>query len=588
MSSKTVLLALIAVLLGVQYLYQPRWQGDGQHQTLSWDVSGYYSYLPAVFIYQDLKEAKFLDTIVERYRPTPVVMQAYTDEASGNRVMKYSLGQSISYLPGFLVAHAYASASPRYPPDGWSRPYQFMISFGAMLYMILGLVVLRKVLRNYFDETSTSLGLAAIVLGSNYLNYSAIDGAMTHNTVFTVYALLLYVTISYYRRATLWKGIAIGALVGYAALVRPTEIIALLIPILWGVDFTRTESVRERLNTLQANWTHLAAAAVVTAAIGSLQLFYWHYVTGNWFVYSYQEEGFSWLSPHIWRGLMSYRSGWLMYSPLMIFSLVGFYYLFGQNRKLFFPTVIFATLFMYIAWAWDIWWYGGSLGQRTMVQAYPVLAFPLCAMAAAWQRFPVIPKYVVLGIAILFGYMNLWFTHQAHHGRMLHVGEQTQEYYWATLLTWDAREENLPLLDEVPRAFPGAPGWVQTIYNDEDYERKLDAENQYAGIVNIDAGILPAEYEWFRVSVTVKVGPKEWDYWKQAQFFVKTLNGEEVVTDYHYRMWRVLHDNQVKRMHLDVRRPKDPITTIQVDFWNAGSARPMTLTDLRIDALYER
>ena len=371
----------------VHFFYYPKWQQDGAEATLSYDVSGYYMYLPAAFIYEDLKEVKFLDEVIEEYRPTADPYQIFTHE-SGNKVMKYSIGQAVMYTPFFAVAHAWASASEAYPADGFSLPYQFMISLGSLIVSFLGLFWLMTLLRVYFREGVVALTLVLIVFGTNYLNYSAIDGAMTHNNVFTLYALLLLMTHRFYVRASWPKALLIGACVGLMALTRPTEIIAALIPLLWGLELGRKGALKERLTFFGTHWQKLVAAAVITLLIGSIQLFYWKYVSGDWLVYSYQDQGFDWLRPHLNDGLFSYKAGWLIYTPLMVFGLIGFWPLLRQKSSLFPALFLHAMLFIYVAFSWSVWWYGGSLGQRTMVQEYAVLAFPLAAFLqwVFWAR----------------------------------------------------------------------------------------------------------------------------------------------------------------------------------------------------------
>jgi hypothetical protein len=371
----------------VHFGYYPKWNQGGAEATISYDVSGYYMYLPAAFIYGDLKEVKFLDDIIDKYRPTADPYQVFTHE-SGNKVMKYSIGQSVMYAPFFAVAHAWATASDAYPADGFSFPYQFMISLGSLIVSFLGLFWLMTVLRHYFRDEAVALTLLLIVFGTNYLNYSAIDGAMTHNNVFSLGALLLLTSHRFYVRATLSRAVLIGACIGLMALTRPTEIIAAIIPLLWGLDLAQKGGVGKRLKFFGEHWGKLLCAALITLAIGSVQVIYWKYVSGDWLVYSYQDQGFDWLSPHLNEGFFSYKAGWLIYTPLMVFGLLGFIPLFRRKLALFPALFVHALLFIYVAFSWSVWWYGGSLGQRTMVQEYAVLAFPLTAFLgwAFWAR----------------------------------------------------------------------------------------------------------------------------------------------------------------------------------------------------------
>ncbi|MCO6493745.1 MAG: glycosyltransferase family 39 protein, partial [Phaeodactylibacter sp.] len=193
------------------------------------------------------------------------------------------------------------------------------ISLGSVLVAIIGLWFMRRVLLRYFTDRVVAATLLILVLATNYLDYSAINGPMTHNYLFTLYALLIWLTIKFYERPAYSNALGIGLVLGLAALTRPTEIIAALIPILWGVG-SRAQA-RERLAFFGTHWPKLALAAA-TVAVGSIQLIYWKYVSGDWIVYSYQDQGFSWLSPHIRNGLFSYRAGWLMYTPAMGFALL--------------------------------------------------------------------------------------------------------------------------------------------------------------------------------------------------------------------------------------------------------------------------
>ncbi len=81
--------------------YYPKWKQGGSEATLSWDVLGYYMYLPAVFIYGDIKKCGFKDSILAKYQPTPDFQQAFV-HSNGNYVMKYSSGQAVMMAPFFF------------------------------------------------------------------------------------------------------------------------------------------------------------------------------------------------------------------------------------------------------------------------------------------------------------------------------------------------------------------------------------------------------------------------------------------------------------------------------------------------------
>ena len=103
---------------------------------------GFYLYLPATFIYKDLKQLKFKDEILKKYRPTGSFYQAF-QHTNGNFVMKYPIGLAILFSPFFALASLIAWLSG-YPIDGFSFPYQLAISWGGLFMAFLGLWMSRK------------------------------------------------------------------------------------------------------------------------------------------------------------------------------------------------------------------------------------------------------------------------------------------------------------------------------------------------------------------------------------------------------------------------------------------------------------
>ncbi|MBK8444446.1 MAG: hypothetical protein IPL35_13975 [Sphingobacteriales bacterium] len=61
----------------IAFFFYPKWKQSRTEATLSWDVSGYYMYLPAIFIYKDLRHCAFGDDIIQKYYPSPAFEQAY-------------------------------------------------------------------------------------------------------------------------------------------------------------------------------------------------------------------------------------------------------------------------------------------------------------------------------------------------------------------------------------------------------------------------------------------------------------------------------------------------------------------------------
>ena len=154
------------------FFFYPRWKNAGTEATISWDVSGYYWYLPSIFIYEDLKHQSFKDNILQKYGPTNMDFQQAVRLQNGDYAMKYSSGMAVMYLPFFSIANALADPLD-FQQDGFSPPYQFAIQAGGLLVALLGLWYFRKLLLNFYSDRVVAASMAILVLGTNYLNYSS-------------------------------------------------------------------------------------------------------------------------------------------------------------------------------------------------------------------------------------------------------------------------------------------------------------------------------------------------------------------------------------------------------------------------------
>jgi hypothetical protein len=460
---------------------------------------------------------------------------------------------------------------------------------------LIGLWYLRRSLLRYFPDGTVAAVLLCLVFGSNYLNYTAFDGAMTHNWLFTLYSLLIFNTIQFYDRPTRGRAALIGLLVGWAVLTRPTEILAVLIPLLWAWD-----GLRGRLAFFQKNWLALGLAAVAGGAVIFLQLAYWKYAGGEWIIYSYEDQGFSWLRPHVLDGLFSFRAGWLIYSPMLAFAVLGLLPLRRQVPAVFPAVLVFSLLFAYVTWAWDIWWYGGSLGQRAMVQSYPVWAFALAA-TVEWARAR---RWASVALPLLAGFFcwhNLWWTHQAHRGGLF-VTEQMTKYYW--LAVWGRSEvprSTLKLLDTKDEHYPHPKeSDLKPVLNenfDGDTTVLTTADRPISGgkslILNKNQQFSP-EYaaplllqngnRGVRATCTFRCDEKEWDWWRMTQMIVRVYEGDRKVKERSVRLQRHVDGNEQQTLWFDTRLPADGrYNRVSVLFWNADSDKTVRIDDVKVE-----
>lgn len=592
-SSKTVVGLSFLFIVLVSFFYYPKWNKISVEATISWDVSGYYWYLPAIFIYKDAKQVAFSQEILKKYQPTTDFQQAFL-HPSGNYVMKYSSGMALQYLPFFAVAHTLA-APLGFEADGFSQPYQFAIQFGGLVMCLIGLIFLRKILLPYFSDKTVSIVILCYVFATNYLNFSAIDNGLTHNWLFTWYTLLIYLTDRFYKKPSLPAALGIGAIIGICTLTRPTDIISALLPLLWGIPSLRRTDIVERMRFIGRHIPLYLSAAVVCGMIGSIQLLYWKYATGHWFVYSYGDQSFNWLRPHIYLYMLSARTGWVVYTPIMLFALIGLIDLYKMKLH-FWALFLFILINTYIVTAWEIWWYGG----RAMVQSYAVLAFPFAAFVASVDGHK-LKRTLLYAVFAVFAYYNLWYTHQIHRGKLVDPYNMTRAYFWAVAGRFNVPEETQKLYD-TREIYMGGRKDVREIYsNNFDQDTALmKSGKQFNGtpceyIINgrefsqkgkpalqTDAGA-----KWLRVGADFKCILKEWEPWRMPQLCVRFMAGDKEVKSRSIRLHRFLDNGSIKNLYIDVKLPKKPFNSVEFYVWNPGSEQELLIDNLRAEIYNE-
>ncbi|MEO0728736.1 MAG: hypothetical protein AAFZ63_29640, partial [Bacteroidota bacterium] len=121
--------------------------------------------------------------------------------------------------------------------------------------------------------------------------------------------------------------------------------------------------------------------------------------------------------------------GWLVYTPVMALSIVGFVFLYRQQRPWFLPVLLFFLINLYIVLSWHIWWYAGSFGMRALVQSYAVLSIPLACLLAYFLQKGQSWKVLVSLILLFFIGLNQ-FQNWQFRNRILLNDEMTKTYYW--------------------------------------------------------------------------------------------------------------------------------------------------------------
>ncbi len=434
------LLIVVFILVNNIYFYPSN--------TISYDVFGYYLYLPVTFIAEGNSSEvfEFLREIISTYNNSETLYQTQI-LPNGDFVLKYTSGWAICYAPFFFIAHIVATYTD-FPADGFSQPYQVAIFIGSLFYTLLGIYFLLKVVRYFFNQHLSILLVTLVVLGSNYLLHITMYGqnAMSHNLLFTAYTIIIWLTIKWYRNHKRTTVIFLGITCGLVILTRPTAIVCLLIPLLWPI---RGQQNRKAL-FLQFKKQLLIFTAIIVA-IGSIQLIYWKVTTGQLLFLDYGNpaEGLDFLAPHTLDTLFSFRKGWYVYTPLMFIATLGFISLYKKNKPLFVSLFSFFVLNLYLVSSWSCWWYATSFSQRTLIPTMVVMIIPLGYLIQyLWkQQFAV--KFILTLLLLAIVALNIFQTIQYYRG-VIPGDRMTKAYYFATfgsLIPDDQLKKELLLID---------------------------------------------------------------------------------------------------------------------------------------------
>ncbi|MEI8049111.1 MAG: hypothetical protein WCI92_17140 [Bacteroidota bacterium] len=413
---------LICLLISIYYIKSTFDLAPWAHKKIiDQDIVFYYEYVPAVFIYHDLgfnfpsQNPGFQGTVW--CIPTP----------TGNGISKMTMGTAVLYSPVFGIAHLYTKLTGGLA-DGYSPNYHMALIWAGVLYFILGILLLRKSLLHFFDDTVVSIVLISLSFGTNLFNYASWEGAMSHIYSFFVFALALWAFLKWMKSPTYWVTLILGLALGMIVLIRPTNATFILFLALYF--FLRPIPFKEKWQFIAGLKWKLLLLVISAILVCVPQIMYWKIYTDHYFYFSYLGERFYFNNPHIIDGLFSFNKGWFVYTPLMWLAVAGLFVMRGALKAWLWPTIIAMMLSFYIIFSWWCWWYGGGFSARALVEFYVVMSIPLGAFFAFIAKKNLVVKGITTVLVVFLLWLNL-FQHEQYRKSLLHWDSMSKEAYWA-------------------------------------------------------------------------------------------------------------------------------------------------------------
>lgn len=421
-SYNTIFFAFLLSIVFTFFYFRPL--NSEWYRIITADGLGYYSYLPAKFIYHDDNlDFKWFNDVYNQYYKynsfaTPV--ENFTAEFNGKQINKYYPGMSFLWMPFFLAVHAVCKLFGLHA-NGFSQPYQMAIGFAAVFYACLGLWYLRKFLSKLFKNDFIALIVPILVFyGTNLFTFTIYSGSFTHAYAFTFVTMALYFAWCFFNEEEdkFKNGLLFALCALIIVFIRPINILFLLaVP-----AFMSQLNFKELFKQIKFNSLIWLTIVIIIA------LFYWQFSilykqTQSFFPNTYANEKFHFeRGAHLFDILLSYHAGWFLYVPLAFISLFSVFFIWKRKQNVFLILLLVTVIYLYSNW----WFY--TIFSRTIVDFTGITALLLGYLFFYLSQNPKLFK-TILTVSILSVF---YFQLKAYQFRnsILDFNYNYSEYYW--------------------------------------------------------------------------------------------------------------------------------------------------------------
>jgi hypothetical protein len=427
-STWTLRAAAALCLAGYVFVYA----GGRAGNPIRSDGFSYYVYLPSWFLFHDTTLSAVARDCCGGVFPAYTAIIRWP----GTRrwVNAHPIGVAIMQAPMFGVAHALTRWT-NLSPDGFTLYYQHAAGLSGLLWIVAGLIILRRVVRRHFGDGVTAATLLTILLGTNLYHHATFDSSYSHPYAFFLFAAFLDLTERWHAQPRRSTSVLLGLVAGLIVLTRHTNILFLLVFPLYGV--VGAETFRARLAVIRREARLVAVMGIVAAIVVTPQLAIYYQATGSPIISSYGNLGFNFESPRIGGVLFSVQKGLFFWSPLLLAACAGMFGLARSSdsaRAFVLPAVLILLVDTYVIASWWDWQFGGSFGHRAFVDVLPVFAIGLAAFFE-WSGRNFLRQRAVTVVVVIAIALNVFQMLQYWNG-VLPMSDTTWDQYRGVFLKW--------------------------------------------------------------------------------------------------------------------------------------------------------
>lgn len=386
------------------------------------DGVGYYAYVRAPLIehsfdfirdYQHAN-ATFRDARLDEHgKPKP-----FTLTPTGHLDNHFSVGPAILWTPFLLLTHSGVrlarALGSSVSADGFSAPYRITVACATALYGFAGLLLAFRLARQYVEERWALLATFSIWWASSLPVYMYFNPSWSH--AHSAFAVTLFIWYWHETRASrsraqwvvlaLISGLMLDTYYANAAVlvILVFEAIPQYLSALRRDSADSSETLR--LSTLFVS--HFLFALVFLASL--TPTFITRYIIyGNAFESGYIPlRAWLWFSPALLSVLFSANHGMLVWTPVLLFSVLGLFLFWRRVPRIGAPFLAaFGAFYAFIACYPD--WHGiSSYGNRFFVSLTSLFILGLAVFLDRFAQFFASRKVALATSALPLALLVLW------------------------------------------------------------------------------------------------------------------------------------------------------------------------------------
>ncbi len=318
----------------------------------------------------------------------------------------YAYGTGLMWLPFFAVANLFTLIL-KLPLDGYSLLYVWSINLASWIFGLIAWYLTYLNLRKFFVNQIalwTSLGA---YLATPWFYYQYFEPSMSHLASLALVSIFLHLVINLYQRISV-NLYVLSVIIFMLVATRWQNLLFLIIlgPYIWESRHSLQLIIKRGLTIL-----------IPIVIFWLTQFAIWKYLYGHYFLQP-QGRGFVRFDFHGLYILFSSNRGLLLWSPIIILAICGFYFLYKKSKLLFYISISAFIVQWLINGSLNDLGGGDAYGGRRFIETLPFLAFAIAAFWSQWKN-----KWLMRFATIVFVIWNLILIQNYRHNQIPHHGE---------------------------------------------------------------------------------------------------------------------------------------------------------------------